>query len=74
MAKRNNDNTVEATGLSELAKNYFETHPLYSFDSLYIADDGTIFPGTLKGRNAAENYVAGKLHDGEQMSFTEIFK
>jgi hypothetical protein len=52
----------DASTHEEAAANHFYVHPEYKLDKVVVADDLTIFPGSAKGENAAENYcVAEKI-------------
>lgn len=42
----------------QMAENYFVEHEQYTLDEVIVCDDGTVFPGTQKGANAAANYCA----------------
>jgi hypothetical protein len=43
----------------EFAANYFAANPEYQFSKVLVADDGTIFPDSLRGKNACDNYGKG---------------
>lgn len=42
----------------EKAANYFVEHESYTLDEVIVCDDGTVFPGTQRGQNNADNYCA----------------
>lgn len=43
---------------AEMLASYLKDNPEYPYETAFIADDGTIFPGTVRGMNAADNYKA----------------
>jgi hypothetical protein len=46
----------------EKAANYFVEHEQYTLDEVIVCDDGTVFPGTQRGQNSADNYcIAAKV-------------
>lgn len=44
----------------EVGKNYFAEHETYPHNEVIVCSDNTIFPGTAKGKNGADNYCATK--------------
>jgi hypothetical protein len=42
----------------KIARAYFEAHPKYDHDSIFVTSDGSLFYPTLKGKNAADNHAS----------------
>jgi hypothetical protein len=55
-----------------IAAAYFKAHPLYREDAVIVTEDGTVFPGGLKGENSALNYCKDKTGANGQMGFAII--
>jgi hypothetical protein len=72
MAKKKNEDveSVDLSALSpkEVAEIYFDAHPDFPFDSVFVAEDGVIFSGDLKGYNACFNYCKDKGIGFEQVN------
>lgn len=51
---------------------YFKSNPMFHEDSVIVCEDGTVFAGSIKGQNSADNYVKDKTGANGQMSYTVI--
>lgn len=50
----------EPKTMGEVAENYFAEHEQYTLNEVIVAPDFTVFPGSPKGQNAADNYCMAK--------------
>lgn len=73
MKKKDNEEGASQEALSpkspkEIGEDYFNNHPDSLYESLCITSDGEIFPGSVKGLNAAMNYQKGKKAAGIEIT------
>jgi hypothetical protein len=55
----------------ELGDDYFERHPDSQLDHLWITSDEQIFPGTIQGKNHAENYCTEQKNAGSPLQLSK---
>lgn len=77
MAKKNQaDGGAELSAspstAGEFAAAYFEGNQNSLLESVYVASDGTIFPGGAKGKNAADNYADLMSKTSTPVQITEV--
>lgn len=61
-AKQNVGDQEDTRSQEEIGADYFESHEV-PYDSVYVCEDGTVFYGSMKGKNLADNYSKEKGQD-----------